>query len=291
MTSSDSFPPVEGGGSLMLAWQIKDRRVLIVGGGLVASGRLDKVLGADATVTLIAPRAGLHPLVVHRIFDDEATKNQITYLDRPFSGDEDLQDVDIIMTAIDDVAASREIYALAHKRRIPINCADMPPECDYYFGSEIRRGPLQVMVSTGGKGPKIASIIRKKIEDALPDNVGDAIERVGALRAALRERAPGVGGRLGQQRMNWMIKVCEQWSLDELGDLDSEATQFLLDEGWSKDRAVPTYRSAMAAARRPVRLSSTHSQGSSRSIGFTLGIGVGAIATLGILVARRHLQN
>lgn len=265
----------------MLAWQIRGRRVLLVGGGLVASGRLDKILSADAFVTIIAPRDGLHPLVVHRIFNDVSSKQRITYLDRTFSGEEDLENIDMVMTAIDNVEASRHIYSLAHERRIPINCADMPPECDFYFGSEIRRGPLQVMVSTGGKGPRLASMIRKKIEEVIPESFdATCIERVGALREALRERAPGVGGKLSQQRMDWMIKVCDAWSLEELGDLDEEVIQYLLDEGWSNGRQVPTHKDAVEHARR-----STHTSGRSPLSGFLLGLhmGVGVILSFAVL--------
>ncbi|KAG8865305.1 Bifunctional dehydrogenase and ferrochelatase [Tulasnella sp. 330] len=287
MTDTDSFPEIIRGGSLLLAWQIRNRRVLLVGGGVVASGRLDNLLSSDAHVTVIAPLAGLHPLVFHRIFDDPTTKDSINYLDRTFAGEGDLADVDMVMTAIDDVSASRDIYALAHSKHIPINCADMPPECDFYFGSQIRRGPLQVMVSTGGKGPKIANIIRRRIEDSLPDNVGDAIERVGALRAALRQRAPGVGGKLGQQRMDWMIKVCEAWSLDELGELNEEMSEFMLSEGWAKNRAVPTFQEALLGTGRQASTLPDISHLLSPS--FLLGVGAGVIFSLaGVMYRRRR---
>jgi len=190
-------------------------------------------------------------------------------------------DTQMIMTAIDDVAASRRIHAIARARRIPINCADMPPECDFYFGSQIRRGPLQVMVSTGGKGPKLANIIRRRLEDSLPDNVESAIERVGELRAALRKRAPGVGGKVGQQRMEWMVKVCETWSLAELGELDKQTIQFLLDEGWSRGQVMP----------KPGNKWKRLSLPSARSMStpeFALGIGSGLLLSmLGMWCIRR----
>ncbi|KAG8947619.1 Bifunctional dehydrogenase and ferrochelatase [Tulasnella sp. 424] len=251
--SSDSqpFAPVTPGGSLIIAWQLRDKRVLLVGGGHVASGRLSHLLDADALVTLISPKTGLHPLVIHRIFEDDYAKTRITYLDRPFAGEQDLDGMDMVLTAIDDVELSRSICHMARARKIPVNVADVPPECDFYFGSMIRKGPLQVMVSTGGKGPKLANIIRRKMEDALPDNVGDAIERVGELRAELRKRAPGVGGRLGQKRMDWMTKVCETWSLDELGQLDEAAIEFLLDHGWSQKARVPSFEEVWKGLSRP----------------------------------------
>lgn len=101
----------------------------------------------------------------------------------------------MVLTAVDDVEKSREICALCRKRKIPVNVADIPPSCDFYFGSQIRSGPLQIMISTNGQSPKLANLIRRRIENSLPEGVGEAIEKVGTLRCKLRERAPGVGGR------------------------------------------------------------------------------------------------
>lgn len=118
-----------------------------------------------------------------------------------------------------------------------MNVADVPPECDFYFGSQIRRGPLQVMVSTSGRGPRIAALIRKRIENSLPPNVETAIERVGQLRSELRKMAPGTGGELGQRRMKWMIGVCDEWSLDELSLMDESMMRQVLS-GWDKGEVL-----------------------------------------------------
>lgn len=220
------------GGSLLLAWQLKNKRVLIVGGGDVASGRIESVLIADALITLICPRPGLHPLTSTMITQHA---DRITYHDRSFAGLDDLHGIDLVLTAIDDVQVSREICALTRAQRIPINVADIPPSCDFYFGSQIRRGPLQIMISTNGQSPKLANIIKKQIEDGLAPHVGQAIERVGVLRSKLRERVPGVGGELGKKRMRWMVRVCTSWDMEDLASLDDNMMQNLLDMGWEKN--------------------------------------------------------
>ncbi|KAI0747865.1 putative NAD(P)-binding-domain-containing protein, partial [Daedaleopsis nitida] len=216
------------GGSLLLAWQLAGRTVLIVGGGDVASGRIESVLVADARITLISPRAGLHPLTERFI----ETSDRITYHDRVFAGPQDLEGVDMVLTAIDDVQVSRQICALCRERKIPVNVADIPPSCDFYFGSQIRSGPLQIMISTNGRSPKLANIIRKKIETCIPEHAGEAIEKVGELRTKLKERAPGVGGEVGKRRMRWMVDICSSWDMDDLALLDDQMMAKLLDEGW-----------------------------------------------------------
>lgn len=107
----------------------------------------------------------------------------------------------MVLTAVDDPEASTQIWKLCKQKRINANIADVPPECDFYFGSEIRDGPLQIMVSSNGNGPKIANIVRRKIEASLPPNVGDTIKKVGALRKKLRVVAPG--NEEGPKRMKW----------------------------------------------------------------------------------------
>ena len=60
-----------------------------------------------------------------------------------------------------------------------------------------------MLVSTNGKGPRVARLVRERIEEGLPGNVGGAVEKVGRLREMLRVREPGVGGEGGRRRMGW----------------------------------------------------------------------------------------
>lgn len=101
--------------------------------------------------------------------------------------------------------ASTQVWQECKKRRIPANIADVPPECDFYFGSIHRDGPLQIMVSTNGKGPRMAAIVRRFIAKKLPGNVGEAIVNVGVLRSKLRKLAPDI--KNGPKRMKWYDHV------------------------------------------------------------------------------------
>lgn len=188
----------------------------------VAAGRILNLLNADAKVTVISPRDGLNPEVAHRI-----ERQQVTYFDRKFEPS-DLDDpaITMVLTAIDDPEASSQIWKLCKEKRIAANIADVPPECDFYFGSVHRDGPLQIMVSTNGNGPKMANIVRRRIASSLPPNIGDAIKKVGQLRRKLRDVAPNPDE--GPKRMTWMSKVCVKWSLEDLCDLEEEDMEILL---------------------------------------------------------------
>lgn len=226
--ATDTFEPIEPGASLIIAFQVKGKRALIIGGGAVAAGRLSALLAAGAIVSLISPLDRLSPEVHHRIFVDPALE---AYHDRLYAGEQDLDGFDMVLTAIDEPGLSSEICTICRQRRIIVNVADVPPECDFYFGSIVRRGPLQIMVSTNGKGPRIANRVRKSIERQLPDNVADAIEGVGKLRGALRKRADGKDVKTIDRRMDFMIRVCDRWSLDELARMDDQMREAVLD-GW-----------------------------------------------------------
>lgn len=155
------------------------------------------VLNADAKVTVVSPRDGLNPEVAYRI-----EQGQVEYVDRKFEPS-DLDGADMVMTAVDDPEASTQIWKLCKERRIAANIADVPPECDFYFGSVHRDGPLQIMVSTNGKGPRLANIVRRQIAANLPPNIGQAISRVGMLRQKLRKVAPDISE--GPKRMAWYV--------------------------------------------------------------------------------------
>ncbi|WVR09000.1 hypothetical protein IAU60_006060 [Kwoniella sp. DSM 27419] len=233
-TGDENYPPIVQGASLLLAMRLANRPILLIGGGLVASQRMYFLLESGAHITLISP-GPLHPSIQHRI-DDPSTSSQITWSDRPYLGREDpvkVTDFDMVMTAIDDNDLSQTVCEMCREARVTVNVADIPPQCDFYFGAQLRRGPLQILISTGGMGPRAGAMIRDIISDALPSNIEEAVEGVGLLRADLRKRAPGVGGELGQERMDWMKGVCDAWGLAKMEQFRDEGIRKqVLDQGW-----------------------------------------------------------
>lgn len=232
------YPEVQGGGSLILAWQIKRKNVLVVGGGEVAAGRVLNLLNADARVTVVCPKSGLNDEVAYRV-----EQGQVKHLDRVFLPIdlEPEKEVAMVLTAIDDPDASTRIWKYCKKMMVPANIADVPPECDFYFGSVHRDGPLQIMVSTNGNGPRLAAAIRRQIGEMLPEGTGDSIAKVGQLRRKLRKIAPGKGTDDISRRMTWMSQVCDQWSTDDFNEMDEEDMEKLVS--YYEAGAVPSLES------------------------------------------------
>lgn len=195
------------------------------------------------------------------------------YVDRKFEPS-DLDNADMVLTAVDDPEASSQIWKLCKERKIAANIADVPPECDFYFGSVHRDGPLQIMVSTNGKGPRLANIVRRKIAETLPPNTGEAIEKVGKLRQMLRKVAPKI--EEGPKRMAWMIKVSDAYSLEDLCEMDEDQMAQIL--GFYGPDKVPRYACLKGMERDPKAfcprpLDGQESEAFDGSFGFCVGWG------------------
>ncbi|KAL0092295.1 tetrapyrrole methylase [Phycomyces blakesleeanus] len=235
---STSFTPIQGGGSLVLAWRTAQKKILIVGGGNVAAQRIVSVRTADAHVILVCPAQGLIDETRYRIENKE-----VTWIDRNFV-DSDLDGMDMVLTAMDDHEESARIGHLCRSKRIPVNVADVPPLCDFYFMSQHREGPLQIAVSTNGQGPKLANMIRTKIAATLPKDIGKTIEKMGLLRAKVREWEPAIEN--SGKRMGWVIRCCETWGLETMSKLnelkgkEEENLYKVLEEYFKKNEVPPT---------------------------------------------------
>ncbi|WWC91127.1 uncharacterized protein L201_006068 [Kwoniella dendrophila CBS 6074] len=289
----ESYPSIQPGASLLLALRLAKRPILLIGGGLVASQRLYFLLESDAEITLISP-GPLHPSIQYRI-DDPSTSNQIKWLNRPYLGGEDeikVKDFDLVMTAIDDNELSKEVCELCRKERVMVNVADIPPQCDFYFGAQLRKGPLQILISTGGLGPRAGAMIRDIILNNLPENIEDSVKGIGLLRSDLRKRAPGVGGELGQKRMDWMKDICDKWGLDKMKQFnDDDLRNQILDQGWENDRQIigPDDLQGHASISRMSMIKDKISSISLEGVtGFGLGVTIASLAAL--YMSRRGSQ-
>ncbi|GAA5853522.1 hypothetical protein JCM3766R1_004387 [Sporobolomyces carnicolor] len=240
-TSPAPYPAIEPSSSLFLAYQLRSKTVLLVGGGVVGASRLYHLLCAlPKKIVLVAPAAGLSDETRYRLEQDRLAaasddERVIEWRDREYEvGDE--RGMDMVLTAIDEQGLSSEICRRCREDKIPVNVADVPPECDFYFGSTLRSGPLSVMVSTNGKGPRIAARLRRRLESSIPDDAGKALENTGKLRIALRKLASGKAKEDIDRRMDFMSRVCDRWSIEQLKELDDDMIERVL-EGWDRGDA------------------------------------------------------
>lgn len=150
------------------------RRCVVIGAGEIALAKIHSLLESEASVHVVAPEA--LPEV-----QDLATAGKIVWLRRAF----DLNDVDgafLVIAATNTAAVNQAVYRTAVERGILCNAVDDPPHCDFYFGSVVRRGDLQIAISTAGESPALAQRLRREIHEQLPEDLGPWLANLGELR-------------------------------------------------------------------------------------------------------------
>ena len=141
--------------------KLSGRRVLVVGGGPVAAGKLRALVDAEALITVVAPH------VVDAIAT--AAPGTVEILRRPFRP-EDLDDVwYVVAAAPPDV--NRQVAAAAHARKIFVNAVDDIENASAYAGAILRRAGVTIALSTDGEAPAIAGVLREGLEAVLPEDL------------------------------------------------------------------------------------------------------------------------
>jgi uroporphyrin-III C-methyltransferase/precorrin-2 dehydrogenase/sirohydrochlorin ferrochelatase len=166
------------------------RRVVVVGGGPVAATKLEALAPTGADLLVVAPE--IRP---------EILASGVRVARRPFRP-EDLDGAWYVVAAAPP-EVNRAVGAEAVRRHIFVNAVDDPSAATAYAGGVIRRGGVTVAISTGGRAPALAGLLREGIEALLPEQVGTWVERAEALRAGWRaERLP-----LGDRRPRLLLAL------------------------------------------------------------------------------------
>ena len=159
---------------------IRSQRCLVVGGGEVALRKIELLLKAGGDVLVVSP--DLHPeLAVH------VSNNQIQYQSRPFQSD-DLNGCKLVISATDDSAINKKVSELANEAGIPVNVVDAPDLCSFIVPSIIDRSPVVVAVSSGGRSPVLARLLRAKLETMIPSSYGRLADFLDSYRDKVKAK-------------------------------------------------------------------------------------------------------
>jgi len=161
----------------------------------------------------------------------------------------------VFVTAGGRTQLATKISTLCRRLRIPVNVVDAPNLCTFTLLSTHTSGPLQIGVTTSGKGCMLASRVRREIASALPADLGPAIERLGTVRRRIWEEDHAAevesgleheeeeGGQTAQfnklvtptdaeaartRRMRWLSQICEYWPLRRLAAIRDEDIDTLM---------------------------------------------------------------
>ena len=161
--------------------KIAGRACLVVGAGPVGEEKIHGLIASGAKVRVVAPRAT--PQV-----KSWAAEGRILLEPRKFRA-RDLSGVFLVVAATSSPSIHKRIFAEARRRNVLCNSVDDPKHCDFYYGSVVRRGALQIAISSGGQSPALSQRIRRELERQFGSEYEGWLEELGEARERLFARS------------------------------------------------------------------------------------------------------
>jgi uroporphyrin-III C-methyltransferase / precorrin-2 dehydrogenase / sirohydrochlorin ferrochelatase len=156
--------------------KLAGRRVLVVGGGPVAASKLGALRAAGAAITVVAPAV----VTEIRLAD-------VTIHDREFV-ESDLDGVWFVVAAAPP-EVNRRVSDAANTRQLFVNAVDDPSHASAYLGGVVRKQGVTLAISTGGRAPALAGLLREGLEAALPDDLSEWFNVADRTRQEWKSRA------------------------------------------------------------------------------------------------------
>jgi uroporphyrin-III C-methyltransferase/precorrin-2 dehydrogenase/sirohydrochlorin ferrochelatase len=154
--------------------KLDGRPGLLVGAGTVALDKIGSLLRTGIRLRVVAPRA-------HSEIQQLAAEGKLEWIERSFESS-DLDGNFVVIAATDNPEVNATVYRGAVERGILCNSVDDIPNCDFFFGSVVSRGDLQIAISTAGESPAFAQRLGREIDEQLPADLGPWLANVGQLR-------------------------------------------------------------------------------------------------------------
>jgi precorrin-2 dehydrogenase/sirohydrochlorin ferrochelatase len=153
---------------------LKDKNVLVVGGGKVAERKILNLLRYGCRIHVVSPglTSQLEKLVLEKKIQHipEQSLNQA------------MGNASMVIAATDDPVFNGQIASRAKERGLLVNAVDQPQDCNFIMPSIVNSGDLQIAISTGGKSPALAKKIRKELQALFGSEYGSLVELLGMLR-------------------------------------------------------------------------------------------------------------
>lgn len=168
--------------------------ILIVGGGEIATEKVEKLLDFTQRLTIIAP-------VCSDTMKMYIQTHQLRYHDRAYQKG-DIKDFGIVIIAVDDIDLQSEIFQESRAYRCFCNAVDSVDYCDFIFPSYIKKENLTVAVSTSGTSPAFAKHFRRYLERLIPEGTAAFLEEMQTLRKTMPK---------GKERMRFLDQKAKEF--------------------------------------------------------------------------------
>jgi precorrin-2 dehydrogenase/sirohydrochlorin ferrochelatase len=154
--------------------KLEGRQVLVVGAGKVGEQKIAGLLDSGARVRVVS----LSATEQAQAWADEGK----IQLERRAYESSDLGGILLVIVATSIRALNEQVYQEAQNRGILCNVVDVPDQCDFYYPSVVKRGDLQIAISTSGQSPSLAQRIRRQLENQFGPSYADWVAELGKVR-------------------------------------------------------------------------------------------------------------
>ncbi|MBI4342818.1 MAG: bifunctional precorrin-2 dehydrogenase/sirohydrochlorin ferrochelatase [Candidatus Omnitrophica bacterium] len=170
-----------------LCADLNGRRCVVIGGGLIAQRKVTTLLGYGADVTVVSP-------AVTKRLAAYARQRKIRCVPRRFRP-ADVRGAWLVYASTDDQRINELVYRSATARRIFTNVVDQKPLCSFIAPAIFRRGPLSIVVSTGGASPSLAKQVRSDVARMIGADYVPMLRLLGGLRGIAKRQLPSYRDR------------------------------------------------------------------------------------------------
>ena len=193
---------------------VKNQTCLVVGGGSVAVRKVSLLIQAGADVHVVSPLLNqeLTALLQH---------NKISHHAQVFTP-EHLENCALVIAATDDPTVNCQVSESARARNIPVNVVDNPQLCTFIMPSIVDRSPLMIAISSGGKSPVLARVLRARLEALIPH----AYSRLASYAAEFREQVKHHFLHQENRRLFWEKTLQGKFAELVLADKDKSAQEY-----------------------------------------------------------------
>ncbi len=154
---------------------LEGKTVLIIGAGEVALRKIEKLLPFNSEIKVVAKKVKIPEI------KSLAREGKIILEERPFQW-KDLEDVDLVIVATDDIELQKEIYKRCKDKNIPVNSVDSPDFCSFIFPAYVKKKDIVIGITTSGKAPAFSGRLKQMIEDCLPEKLDEILDELATIR-------------------------------------------------------------------------------------------------------------
>lgn len=180
--------------------ELKNRPVIVIGGGRVGAEKVRGLLAAEADITLVSPD------LIDELRDHVAA-GRIRHIARVYEESDLDGGYEFIMVATDDGAINAEVAAAGKRRGLWVNAADDPKNCDFILPAVVRKGKITLAASTSGTSPALARRLREELDAYLTEDMPALADLLAEVRQEMRRHGIKVENDTWQYAIDGQLRV------------------------------------------------------------------------------------